>query len=159
MNAAMFDAVSAVASSGQPVPAVAEERFISFRLGNDHFAIPSADVAEVAHHQPVTPLPGMPGWLFGLVNLRGELVVAINLGSVFGFEASGQGSAARLVVLKSVDSNPPLAFPVNAAADVFTAAAGSVGPAGHPFIGTVQRLGESVKLIDAGSIISLLHAL
>lgn len=53
--------------------------FVSFRLGADHFLLPIDDVQEVQRAIAMTPVPLAPSWLSGIINLRGEIVPAVDL--------------------------------------------------------------------------------
>jgi len=51
----------------------------TFCLGPDLFGIPVGTVQEVLLEQPRTPAPGAPAAIAGLINLRGQVVTALDL--------------------------------------------------------------------------------
>ena len=55
-----------------------DEKYLVFTSGEQTFAISLQDVAEVCSSLPVTSLPGVPAWLSGVVNLRGDLLAVID---------------------------------------------------------------------------------
>lgn len=55
-----------------------------FKIMNGHYAIPVLEVQEVVKPQKVTPVPLGPDYVDGLINLRGQIVTAINLRAMFG---------------------------------------------------------------------------
>jgi len=55
-----------------------------FKIMNGQYAIPVLEVQEVVKPQRVTPVPLGPEYVDGLINLRGQIVTAINLRVLFG---------------------------------------------------------------------------
>jgi purine-binding chemotaxis protein CheW len=51
----------------------------TFRLADDLFGVPVFQVQEVLMQQPHTPTPGAPPAVAGLINLRGQVVTALDL--------------------------------------------------------------------------------
>lgn len=51
----------------------------TFRLAGDLFGVPVSDVQEVLMEQPHTPTPQAPAAVAGLINLRGQVVTALDL--------------------------------------------------------------------------------
>jgi len=56
-----------------------ERRFCTFYLDGLFFGIPVERVQEVIRHQELTRVPGADETVSGLMNLRGQIVTAINL--------------------------------------------------------------------------------
>jgi purine-binding chemotaxis protein CheW len=50
-----------------------------FRIGKDFYAIPVLEVQEVVKPQVKTSVPLAPEYIDGLINLRGQVVTAINM--------------------------------------------------------------------------------
>ena len=88
---------------------------VVFRLGAELLAFPASIVKEVVEPRPVHTLPHRRGTaVLGLINVRGELLVCVDLPQALGFEATAAGDAqskARLVVLRR--ENLTLACPVH----------------------------------------------
>lgn len=59
------------------------DQICGFKLGNGYFAVPVLDVQEVVKPQKITIVPKSPDYIDGLINLRGQVVTAINLRSLF----------------------------------------------------------------------------
>lgn len=55
------------------------EQLCGFRIGNDYYAIPVLEVQEVVKPQVKTVVPLAPEYIDGLINLRGQVVTAINM--------------------------------------------------------------------------------
>lgn len=67
--------------------AVPAEAFFGFRVGSLGFLVPISTYCEVIEQTQVNPLPNTQSWFSGLLNLRGNLVPAIDLRRLFGEEA------------------------------------------------------------------------
>ncbi|MGC8462083.1 MAG: chemotaxis protein CheW [Acidimicrobiales bacterium] len=80
----------------------AERKLCTFVIGGLHLGVDVEDVAEVLRQQPTTPVPLAPDEVAGLINLRGEIVTALDLRRRLGLEASGP-SPRMNVVLKAGD--------------------------------------------------------
>jgi purine-binding chemotaxis protein CheW len=74
---------------------------VTFALAGERYAIETQHVRRVEWPGPVTPVPGAPDFLAGVVNLCGEILDVINLKSVFGLggPASGSAEASPVIVL------------------------------------------------------------
>ncbi|MHB8189817.1 MAG: chemotaxis protein CheW [Ferrimicrobium sp.] len=62
------------------------EQYCTFRLENIQLGLPVSLVQEVIRHQDVTRVPLARGNVSGLMNLRGQIVTAIDLRHRFGIE-------------------------------------------------------------------------
>ena len=54
-------------------------KFLSFFLGNEEYAIEILKVQEIIGLLPITPVPKMPSYIRGVLNLRGKIVPIMNL--------------------------------------------------------------------------------
>jgi purine-binding chemotaxis protein CheW len=69
---------------------------LAFSAGEERYGIEAHHVREVARLTDLTPLPGAPDFLAGVINLRGRILAVIDLRTFLGAGGSG---AARIVVL------------------------------------------------------------
>jgi len=60
-------------------PIKASERFSTFYVGDLFFGVDVLHVQEVLCFQPMTPVPKAPEVIEGLINLRGQIVTAIDM--------------------------------------------------------------------------------
>ena len=77
--------------------------FLTFRVGERRYALPTKDVSEVVRLPPVARLPLSPKPLMGLVNLRGSVLPVVSLPAVLGRPAAGAGST-RAIILAGTNS-------------------------------------------------------
>ena len=59
-------------------------KYLSFFLGDEEYAIEILKVQEIIGLMPITPVPKMPGYIRGVLNLRGKIVPVMNLRTRFG---------------------------------------------------------------------------
>lgn len=56
---------------------------LEFKLGTEHYAVQTEHVGEVYPLKDLTPLPGTPPFVRGIVNLRGRIVPVLDLKRLF----------------------------------------------------------------------------
>ncbi|MGC1445363.1 MAG: chemotaxis protein CheW [Xanthobacteraceae bacterium] len=82
--AASADArVPAPAQTATDVPA-APNQLISFAIGDDQYGVDIIAVREIKGWTAITPLPGQPEYVRGVLNLRGVIVPIVDLRCRFG---------------------------------------------------------------------------
>lgn len=74
---------------------------IEFRLATERYAFLAADVQDVQPLRELTPLPGTPAFLRGLVNLRGRLVAVVDIKRFFGLPEQGITDLHRILLLRN----------------------------------------------------------
>ena len=57
----------------------AKNKYISFNLNNDYYCIALDYVKEVLKDTSITPIPGTPDFIEGIMNLRGDYITVIHL--------------------------------------------------------------------------------
>lgn len=56
-----------------------ENQFLTFRIGEELFAIPILEVREIKEYSHITSIPMMPNTIKGVINLRGSVVPVVEL--------------------------------------------------------------------------------
>ena len=92
------------APSPTPPPQVATarsggERYLSFSLGEEEFAIPLMRVKEVIAYTDITPVPYAPPHFQGIMNLRGQVVSVFDLRTKLRFAAADRGPETAIIIL------------------------------------------------------------
>lgn len=82
---------------------MASQQFCTFFLDGYLFGVPVPQVQEVIRHQPMTPVPLAPPAVEGLINLRGQIVLAIDLRRRLSFGDRSQGELPVNVVVRTPD--------------------------------------------------------
>ena len=75
---------------------------VEFMLGHERYAFESSYVSEVHPLRDLTPLPGTPAFVLGIVNLRGQLLPVIDLDQFLDLRKREETAHSRVIVL-SVD--------------------------------------------------------
>ncbi|MCB9010684.1 MAG: purine-binding chemotaxis protein CheW [Actinobacteria bacterium] len=69
------------------------------RVGPEHYAVPIDQVREIIRWRQPTPLPGQPPHMEGTIELRGEVVSVMDIGTVFRRQGS-TGEDRDIVVVE-----------------------------------------------------------
>lgn len=80
-----------------------QAKFCTFRLENLLFGIELEGVQEVMRHLEMTQVPLATGVIRGLINLRGQIVTAIDLRRWLEFQPRVSGALPMNVVIRSED--------------------------------------------------------
>jgi len=74
---------------------------VEFVLGNEHFAIDLFDVKEVVEYTTITKLPNVPTYVRGIIDLRGEITMIVDLKHRMNIteESAKSLEASRIIVL------------------------------------------------------------
>jgi len=88
----------------------------TFYVGDGYFGIPVEQVQEVVRPQPITPVPLAPKVVRGLINLRGQILTAIDLRYRLGLGEPGDPAKLMNVVVRTDDS--PVSFLVDEIGEV-----------------------------------------
>ena len=76
-------------------------QYLTFVLDKTIFAFDVLRTREVLSVTEITPLPGMPGYMTGVLNLRGSVVPVINLRKKFGFADHEYSADTAIVIIES----------------------------------------------------------
>jgi purine-binding chemotaxis protein CheW len=75
-------------------------QYLTFRLGEEIFALDVAQVREVLDMCPITKVPGTPDFMRGVINVRGSVVPVMDLRRKFGLPESDQTLDTRIIVME-----------------------------------------------------------
>ncbi len=90
------------------LPETEATSWATFHLADELFAIAAHDVQEVLSRQPVTPVPLSPPYVAGLVNLRGQVMTAIDLRTRLRLPKRDIGQACNVIVVKIAGASTAL---------------------------------------------------
>ncbi len=94
---ALAEPLAAEAAAGAILEAV------EFDLAGERYAFPLTAVREVSLLHALTPVPGTPPFLLGIVNLRGEIRPVLDLQRFFGQPAASLTQLNQLLVIEHDD--------------------------------------------------------
>jgi purine-binding chemotaxis protein CheW len=74
---------------------------VIFRLRNEEFGVYINSVKEIVRLVEITHIPDAPGFLEGVINIRGQVIPVINLAKQFGFPPLDEyPKTARIIVIE-----------------------------------------------------------
>jgi len=114
-------------------------QFLSFMLGQDMFAIGILAIREILEYHGVTPVPGLPSCILGVINLRGTAVPVLDLARRLEREPSPLSKRTCIIVVEvySDDGAFVIGIMVDAVNAVLDIAASEIEPA--------PKFGSSVR--------------
>ena len=132
--------------------------YLGFYLGEEVYGLPLEQLREVARVSHLRRVPGAPPGVAGLVNLRGEILCALDVRAILGLPAQASTEAAFLVALRGFGD--PLALIVDSIADIYAVSPDEIEapPATWPaervacFIGTARVAAGLMGLLDLARV-------
>jgi purine-binding chemotaxis protein CheW len=87
----------------RPLAAVDQSRsafeFVEFTLANERYAVENQWVEEVCPFKDLTPLPCVPPFISGIVNVRGRILAVLNLKKFFDLPEKGITDLHRIILI------------------------------------------------------------
>ncbi|MDD2568565.1 MAG: chemotaxis protein CheW [Clostridia bacterium] len=87
---------------------ISTEKYLTFFIDKQLYAIPSNEVIEIMCMQPITHIPNLPPFIKGVINLRGKIVPIVDMRSKFDKESAAYGSRTNIIVVETEDLNAGL---------------------------------------------------
>lgn len=153
-------------SDQEPLEEEPRDRYFCFRVGEKSFGVEVGVVQEIVRMLPVTRVPYTPGFVLGVMNLRGKVIPVADLRIRLGAEDHTCGERTCIVVVnlplkKSTDSCM-LGLVVDEVEDVIDirvseiAGPGKVGATLEKAVTGVVRHEEEMKtLLDLTQLVAL----
>jgi purine-binding chemotaxis protein CheW len=76
------------------------KQFLTFQLAKERYGVDILHIKEIIEYANLTPVPMMPDFIAGVINLRGSVVPVINLALRFGEEATKVDKHTSIVVIE-----------------------------------------------------------
>ena len=74
-------------------------QWVTFFLENEKYGVPVSQVMEVLRFTEITPVPGAPESVMGIINLRGNVVTVLDTRNKFGLPPRETDDSTRIVVI------------------------------------------------------------
>jgi len=105
-----------------------EERIqlVSFKIGNEEHGINVLKVREIIRMSNITRVPNTPGYIEGVINLRGKVIPIISLRNKFNLPEAEVDSRTRIIVMDM--DNELMGFIVDSVAEVIRIAINEIQP-------------------------------
>lgn len=75
-------------------------KYLTFQLGGEIYGLDILKVQEIIGMMPVTHVPRVPGYMRGVINLRGRVIPVIELRHKFGLDATEDTPRTCIVVVQ-----------------------------------------------------------
>ena len=75
-------------------------RYLTFSLGQDSYGVPVLNVREIIRLCPITPVPRMPVYVKGVINLRGTVIAVLDLRAKFEMPTVPGGDRTCIIVVQ-----------------------------------------------------------
>lgn len=83
----------------RPTAELDRDLYIRFRLGPaEEYGIPYRWLEEILHLAPLARVPGVPAFIAGVMNRRGEMLTVLDLRRLFGIPASVEEAEPTVIV-------------------------------------------------------------
>jgi purine-binding chemotaxis protein CheW len=134
-------------------------RWVTFRLDNEIYGINVMQVQEVLRVSEIAPVPGAPGYVLGIINLRGNVVTVMDTRSRLGLPCKEIDDATRIVIVEA--SKIVVGILVDSVAEVVDLSSSEVESAPNvgsdessKYIqGVASREGELLILMDLNKLL------
>jgi purine-binding chemotaxis protein CheW len=85
--------------AADPLAPIDSLELLEFRLAGERYAVETRFISEVQPLRDLTPLPGTPAFVLGIVNLRGRILPVYDLKKFFSLPEQGLTDLHRIVVI------------------------------------------------------------
>jgi len=123
--------------------------YLIFALGQTRYGIAATAVRELFFLPDVTPLPNLPPWVMGVIDLRGDILPIVDLGLFLGQGSQGYHLSDSIIVLQVGEHI--LGLLVEQTDDVEAIAPDQITPwntANSPYLGIAKVAGQLVTLLN-----------
>lgn len=144
-------------------------KYLTFVLGHECYGVPVLKVREIIRLCDITPVPQMPDYIKGVLNLRGKIIPVADLRLKFRLAKVENTKHTCIVVVQVVladESVTPIGLIVDGVEEVLNLGGGEIEP--PPDFGTVlntdyvlgmAKLKGSVKtLLDIDRVVNAVHS-
>ena len=76
------------------------KQYLTFQLGEEVFAVDVSHVREILEFTTVTKVPGTPGYMRGVINLRGSVVPVLDMRLKFGLSQTEKTVDTCIIVVE-----------------------------------------------------------
>lgn len=148
------------AAHGQAVLPVDEpQTFLTLRLGGQYFALSVAPVREILDEQPVATLPEATPDVIGLIDVRGESVIVMDVSRQLGVVPETEGNRRIVVLERAGDSGRPVGMLADQVLSVVEIANAEIEAAPRaPGSGSAPRLVQGIARLGGNMVLVLDHA-
>jgi purine-binding chemotaxis protein CheW len=135
-------------------------QFITFEVGNDHFALPIQHVIEFRTWTEPTGMPHVPSYMRGVINVRGEIIPVFDLAARIG-RGLTDATARHVTILAQNLDGQTTGVLVDSVLDILSVTADQISALPHidggdaaPFLSGVLTIdGALLGIIDIDRLV------
>lgn len=141
-----------------------EGKYLTFVLAGEDFGLEILKVREIIGMLDITPIPQTPGYVKGVINLRGRVIPVIDLRLKFGLPPMDYGERTCIIVVdvKTAQGSMQMGVVVDAVSEVLNVGAEDLEPPptfghdlNHSYILGIAKTKGSIKiLLDIDRVLS-----
>ena len=128
-----------------------KDKFLTFILGSEYYGIDIKQVTEIIGIQPITEVPELPGYIRGIINLRGKIIPVMDVRLKFKkpFQEYNERTCIIVVDIKDIS----IGLIVDSVAEVLDIPATEIiappeiNRGGSKYIDGIGKVGNEVKLL------------
>ncbi len=80
-----------------------KDRFLTFKVKNEDYGIEIGKIKEIIGIQDITPVPEMPKYIKGVINLRGNVINVVDIRLRFGMEEKEYDERTCIIIIQVED--------------------------------------------------------
>ncbi|WP_342304451.1 chemotaxis protein CheW [Methanolobus sp. ZRKC5] len=112
-------------------------QMVVFQLGGEEFGVEIMKVQEIIRMPEITQIPQSPEYVEGVINLRGKIIVVINLDKRFNLSSKDVDEHSRIIVVEIGDN--VVGMIVDSVNEVLRINASSIDPAPELVTSSVSK--------------------
>jgi purine-binding chemotaxis protein CheW len=123
-------------------------QLVVFRLGDEEYALPIADVHEIIRYTEPRSVASSVGWIRGVISLRGKIVPVYDLAARLGEAREPDRPPLKIVIVETAERMAGVV--VDDVTEVLTIACDSVEPvppAAEPSIDSIARIEDRLIVL------------
>lgn len=136
-----------------------EGKFLTFVLAKEHYGLEIRFVTEIIGIQKITPVPDLPNYVKGVINLRGKVIPVMDVRLRFRMPPRAYDERTCIIVIEAKKTTVGLI--VDTVSEVLEIPADKIDAAhqfhkgyGNQFMKGMGKVGDTVKiLLDASSLL------
>jgi purine-binding chemotaxis protein CheW len=103
-NQAETDSLGGPSRSPRGEAAGESVQLVSFKLADEEYAVEIHHLQEIIRLLKITPVPQVPDFVLGIINIRGELIPVFDLRKKFGLAESAPTTQTKIVIVRAAEA-------------------------------------------------------
>lgn len=130
-------------------------QWLIFILGNESYGIDVRQVQEVIQYPEISPVPGSPVYVLGIINLRGEVITVCDMRAMLGLPDKAITNETRVILMELDDQK--LGINVDNVAEIINIKTSeidttTVSEGNQTILGTWQKKGKLYILLSINEL-------